>query len=235
MTLLGWALMIGSLTFVWTLAIWCFHRVLRGPVILERRLDRSNNPLRRLYAWVIDWAETRWATPALVVVAFVESSFFPVPPDALLVPMALANPRRALRLAAWCTLGSVLGGLFGYLLGSIAWSLLAPHLLGVVFSAEDFEAVMGRYESHGFLAVFVAAFTPIPYKVFTLAAGVAQLPLAAFVVASILGRGARFFAVGGLIAVTGSRARALIERYFDLLTVAAVALLALGLLVARVL
>ncbi len=180
---------------------------------------RSRNPIRRIYDWVLRWAETPYGVPALFVLAFVESSFFPIPPDVLLIALALSIPTRAWRFAMWCTVGSVLGGLFGYFIGYALWATFEPYLINRVFSRENFEAVTQQYNDHGEVAVFIAAFTPIPYKVFTIAAGVAKLDLFGFTGASLVGRGGRFFAVAALIRLAGPRAKELIDKYFNLATV----------------
>ncbi len=193
----------------------------------------SRNPIRRIYDWVLRWAETPYGVPALFVLAFVESSFFPIPPDVLLIALALSVPARAFRFAAWCTLGSVLGGLFGYFIGYALWATFEPYLINRVFSRENFDAVTHQYNQHGEIAVFIAAFTPIPYKVFTVAAGVAKLDLFGFVGASIVGRGARFFAVAWLIRLAGPRAKELIDRYFNLATIVGGLLLVGGFLLLK--
>jgi membrane protein YqaA with SNARE-associated domain len=188
----------------------------------------SRNPLRRLYNWVLSWADTPYAVPALVGIAFVESSVFPIPPDVLLIALALAAPTRAFRFALWCTVGSVLGGVAGYFIGYALWATFEPYLVGPVFSRESFELVTGEYQKHGELAVFIAAFTPIPYKVFTVAAGVAQINLLGFVLASFAGRGGRFFLVAAIVRLAGPRAKELIEKYFDVVTVVAGIIVILG-------
>ncbi len=180
---------------------------------------RSRNPIRRLYDWVLSWAETPYGVPALFVLSFAESSFFPIPPDVLLIALALSAPARAFRFAAWCTVASVLGGLFGYFIGYALWSTFEPLLINRVFSQENFDVVTGKYNEYGFFAVFIAAFTPIPYKVFTVAAGVAQLNLVGFVLASLFGRGGRFFLVALVIRLLGPRAKRWIDEYFNLATV----------------
>lgn len=196
---------------------------------------KKPNVVRRLYDWVLTWADSPYAVPALFVLAFTESSFFPIPPDVLLIAMALAIPTRSFRFAMWCTLGSVLGGMFGYLLGFALWSSVEPLLIPAVFSMEKFEYVSGIYDEWGVPFVFVAAFTPIPYKVFTVAGGVAQINFLAFVLTSIIGRGARFFLVALVIRRYGDLARDLIDRYFNLVTIAFTLLLVGAFLLLKVL
>ncbi len=179
----------------------------------------TRNPIRRLYDWVLSWADTPYGVPALLVLSFTESSFFPIPPDILLIALALAKPKRAFYYALLCTLGSVAGGLFGYFIGYALWSSVEPMLIGSIISQANFEAVTGRYHEYGEIAVFAAAFTPIPYKVFTVAAGVAKLDLMKFALASLCGRAGRFFLVALVIRLAGPRAKELIERYFNVATV----------------
>ncbi len=193
----------------------------------------GKNPIRRVYDWVLSWAETPYGTWALFVLAFVESSFFPIPPDVLLVALAIGAPNRAFTFAAVCTAGSVLGGLLGYYIGYGLWSVFEPILLGPVVRPEDFAAVTEKYREYGGVAVFAAAFTPIPYKVFTVAAGVSHLDLLPFVGASLAGRGGRFFLVGGVVRLFGDRAREIIDRYFNLLTIVGAVLLIGGFLLVR--
>ena len=196
---------------------------------------RSRNPIRRLYDWVLSWADTKYGLPALVVLSFTESSFFPIPPDILLIALALSAPTRAFRYAAWCTVASVLGGLFGYFIGYALWAVFQPYLIGRVFSQENFDLVTSKYNEYGVLAVFIAAFTPIPYKVFTVAAGVAKLNLLGFTGASILGRGGRFFLVALVIRLAGPRAKKWIDEYFNLATVVGTLLLIGGFLLIKLL
>ena len=178
-------------------------------------------PLKRLYLWVMSWAETPYAVPALFLLALAESSFFPIPPDVLLLALALSVPTWAFRYAAWCTAGSVIGGVVGYFLGMALWGSIEPFMFEWVMKPEKFEHVMGIYRDYGVEFVFVAAFTPIPYKVFTIAAGVAKVNLPMFVVASILGRGARFFLLATMLRYFGDRAKDFIDKYFGWVTLAA--------------
>ena len=191
---------------------------------------RSRNPIRRIYDWVLSWANSPYAVPALFVLAFTESSFFPIPPDVLLIALALSVPTRAFRFAAWCTAGSVLGGLFGYFIGYALWATFQPYLINRVFSQATFDIVTGKFNEYGELAIFIAAFTPIPYKVFTVAAGVAKLNLLGFTGASIIGRGARFFLVALLIRKLGPRAKQWIDENFNIVTIVGTLLLVGGFL-----
>lgn len=187
--------------------------------------ENKPNIIRRLYDWVLSWAETPYGVPALFILAVAESSFFPIPPDVLLIALALAIPTKAFRYALWCTAGSVIGGILGYYLGFALWGTVEPLLIPAVFTVEKFEQVTGIYDEYGVPFVFVAAFTPIPYKVFTVAGGVAEINLPAFIATSFVGRGARFFLVAAIIRRYGDLAKDLIDRYFNLFTVAFTVLL----------
>ncbi len=186
--------------------------------------NKSGNLIRRLYDWVLHWAETPYGVPALLVLAFAESSFFPIPPDVLLIALALSIPKKSLRFAAICLVGSVAGGCLGYLFGIF---LREPfvELFNWMGYLETYEMVVANYRQFGAIYTFAAAFTPIPYKVFTIGAGVAKINFPVFLVASIIGRAGRFFAVGALIYFFGARVKKFIDRYFNLMTVAFMVLL----------
>jgi membrane protein YqaA with SNARE-associated domain len=181
--------------------------------------------IRRLYDWTVGWAERPGGTRALFAIAFAESSFFPIPPDVLLIALCVGAPRASFRFALVCSVASVLGGVFGWMLGAGAWHVLRGAFIPWVFSPATFDHVQQLYQGNAFLAILTAAFTPIPYKVFTVAAGVFDVSLLTLIVASVLGRSTRFFGVAAVFFFFGRPMRALIERYFDLLTWA---LLALG-------
>lgn len=168
----------------------------------------------RLYERVMLWSTHRHAPRYLAGLSFAESSFFPIPPDVMLAPMALAQPRRAWYLATLTTIASVLGGVFGYLIGRFAFEALEPllHQLGYW---EGFVRAQEWFDQWGFWAVFLAGFTPIPYKVFTIAAGVVGMPFLPFVLASLIGRGARFFLVSALMVWGGVRMESMLRRYID--------------------
>ncbi|WP_346016983.1 YqaA family protein [Pseudenhygromyxa sp. WMMC2535] len=183
------------------------------------------NVLRRLYDWVLGWADSRYGLPALFVLALAESSFFPIPPDVLLIALGIAAPTRAFRFALWCTIGSVIGGVIGYYIGYAVWSSVEPMIIPRLFSADKFEHATNYYHEYGVAIVFAAGFSPIPYKVFTIAAGVAKINLPAFIATSVVGRGARFFLVAAVVRRYGDAARDFIDRYFNLVTLAFTALL----------
>lgn len=189
--------------------------------------------LKRLYDWVMRWAEGPYGTPALFVIAVAESSFFPIPPDVLLIALGIAIPRRALFYAAVCTVGSVLGGVIGYLIGYQFYDLVGEHIIAFYGVEEQFAYVGERYTQSAFAAIAIAGFTPIPYKVFTIAAGVFHIPLTTLVAASALSRAGRFFLVGGLIRIFGAPIKGFIDRYFNVLSVAFVVLLVVGFVVVR--
>jgi len=184
--------------------------------------------LRKLYDWVISWGHSPYGTWALFLLAFAESSFFPIPPDVLLMCLSLSRPKRAFWYAIVCTLGSVLGGLFGYLIGFGLYESVGSRLISFLGYESEFQVVGQLFENNAFLAIVAAAFTPIPYKVFTIAAGVWSIDLITFIVSSIVGRGARFVLVAGLIYFFGERIKVFIDKYFNLLTFVALGLLVGG-------
>lgn len=186
----------------------------------------------RVYDWVLKWAEHPHAQWALFLLAFVEASCFIVPPDVLLIAMGLAAPRRSLRYALICTAGSVSGGLAGYGVGWGFWHVIESfcfeHLGFIGLTPDNFARVQQAYQDNAFLAVFAAGFTPIPYKVFTIAAGVFDIGIPVFLAASLLGRASRFVLVAALVGLMGERVKPFIDRYLGWLTLAFAALLILG-------
>ncbi len=191
--------------------------------------------LRALYDWTLSWAERPSALGALMALSFAESSFFPIPPDVLLLPLCLSRPQKWYQIAGYCTLFSVLGGLFGYGIGALGWDATSAFFYQYVpgFAPEKFERVKALYDAWGPWVVFSAGFSPIPYKVFTITSGVMEMPLVAFVGASLVGRGLRFFLVSWLVARFGQPLKDWIERYFNVLALAAVVLLVMGFMVMR--
>jgi len=181
--------------------------------------------IRRLYDWTIHWAETPYGPLALFILAFAESSFFPVPPDVLLIALCVGAPKKSLRFALICTAGSVIGGMAGYAIGFWGYDLVGK----AIVKAYDGEAVMAKikdwYDAYGFWGNLAAAVTPIPYKVFTIASGFLKFDLLQFLIASIIGRGMRFFAVGWLLYHFGPQMKVFIEKYFDRLAIIGMILL----------
>ena len=183
----------------------------------------------RLYELVLTWAAHPRATRYLAALSFAESSFFPIPPDVMLAPMVLAQRQRAWMLAAVTTLWSVLGGIAGYLIGMFLFNMVATPVINFYEAEAAFEVVRAKFQAHGVWIVFLAGFTPIPYKLFTISAGLASMSLLPFVAASLVGRGARFFLVAGLIYAGGERFESQLRRYADAIgwTVLILAVLAL--------
>ena len=177
-------------------------------------------PVRRLYDWVLSWADTPHSMSALVVLSLIESIFFPIPPDVLLIAMTLGARQRWLRFALACTIASVVGGVVGYWLGASAWAQLSDSFYHYVpgFTEAKFNHIKELYEAWGFWLVFTAGFTPIPFKVITISAGACQINFAVFIIASLLSRGARFFLVAKLLHRYGEPVRTFVEERFNQLT-----------------
>lgn len=182
-----------------------------------------------LYRRTMAWARHRRAPWILGAISFAESSFFPVPPDVMLAPMSMAHPRRAWFFALLTTATSVAGGLLGYAIGALALDAVLPWLQESS-SWPAYQSAVAWFERWGFWAIFVAGFTPIPYKVFTIAAGALSVGLLPFTLASLVGRGARFFLVAGLMAWGGARMEAALHRHVDRLGWATVALVGVAIL-----
>jgi membrane protein YqaA with SNARE-associated domain len=197
--------------------------------------EAKRNPIRRLYDWVLHWADTPYGTPALFGLSVAESSFFPLPPDPLLLALCLGAPKRALRFATVATVGSVIGGIIGYGIGAGGWSLVQDWFFNYVpgVTPEAFDGVRAFYDRYGFAAVFLAGLTPMPYKVFTLASGVFGINFGLFVLASILSRGLRFFLIAVLIYYFGVPVERFIDRYFNKLVIGFAVLFVGGFVVLR--
>lgn len=190
---------------------------------------------RRLYDWVLSFAHSKHATTSLFAISFAESSFFPIPPDVLLAPLCLGQRRKAIWFAFITTVASVLGAVLGYWIGYGAWEALREPMYNWVpgFSEEKFATVERWYEAWGIWILFAAAFTPIPFKVFTIAGGVFHQPLIPFIFVSFVGRAMRFFLVAGLFYWIGPKATPFIDKYFNWLCIAFVILLIGGFMAIR--
>lgn len=197
----------------------------REGVPVPEEAPTHRGPVRRLYDWVIAWADRPGGPVALFGLAMAEAFIFPIPPDVLLIPMAIGRPRRSLWFAALCTAGSVLGAMVGYLIGSSLFHAVAEPILHFYGYMEQYRHIGRLYNENLLVSLGTAGFTPIPFKVFTIAAGGFGVSFPAFVGISALSRGGRFFLVAGLIRVFGRRIREFIDRYFNVLSLAFAVLL----------
>lgn len=186
--------------------------------------------VRRLYDWVLSWAEKKNSTLALFILAFAESSFFPVPPDVLQITLSISKPKKSYFYALISSLGSIIGGMFGYLIGYSLWNVVKDFFFKYItgFTPEVFEMIQLKYELYNFWVVFTAGFTPIPYKLITISAGVFGISFLMFMIASAISRTARFFLVATMIYFFGEKAKNFIDKYFNWLTIIFLALLVGG-------
>lgn len=214
--------------------------------------EKKKGMIRRLYDWMLHWADSRYGLPALVVLSFAESSFFPIPPDVLLIALVLGASSRWYKYAFWCTLASVAGGLAGYGIGVFAWETmgrwivenvahmslvdvdgrldiaLPAYLISAMGSSLGGEYLFQVYDHWNAWIVFVFGLTPLPYKLTTITAGVARVNLPVFLVASLVARACRFFFVAWLLYKWGPPAKRFIDRYFNILCVLFILLLVGG-------
>lgn len=196
-------------------------------------VSRALSIIRGLYDWVLSLADRRYAAAILFLIAFAESSFFPVPPDVLLIALALGAPGKALGFAAICTAGSVAGGALGYALGLYSYEVVGRPIIEIYGAQSAYVEVQTLYREWDAVAIFVAGFTPLPYKVFTIAAGAFRIDFPTFVLVSAVSRGARFLLVGALIYRFGPGVKQFIDRYFSWLTVVFTVLLIGGFLLLK--
>lgn len=213
---------------------------------------------RRLYNWVLHWANTPYGMPALILISFTESSFFPIPPDILLVPLVLGALSRWWHFALWCTIASVLGGVAGYGIGLFAWETLGRWIVENIahvqlvevngrgdialpsYMVNSFGEILGGaylfqvYDKWNAWIVFVFGLTPLPYKLITITAGVAKVNLPVFILTSIAARATRFFVVAWMLSKWGEQAKHFLDRYFNLLCIVFILLLIGGFAVLKV-
>ncbi len=196
----------------------------------EQITPTKKNIVRRLYDWVLHWAHTPYGTPALATLSFAESSFFPIPPDVLLIALNMGKPKKSFYFAIVCSIASVVGGMLGYFIGMALWNGLSNFFFSYVpgFTPEVFAKVQTLYNKYSVAAVLIAGFTPIPYKVFTIASGVFGMNFPLFVIASAVSRSARFFIISALIYFFGEPIKVFIDKYFNTLAYAFVVLIILG-------
>tara|TARA_B100001750_G_scaffold247034_1_gene271377 strand:+ start:475 stop:1089 length:615 start_codon:yes stop_codon:yes gene_type:complete len=186
------------------------------------------NYIRRLYNWVLEWSNTKYGVPALFILSLSESSFFPIPPDVLLIALALGMQSKALYFAFICSLGSVLGAIIGYTIGYFSWwnslgeySVVAMFFFNHIpgFSSEIFTSIQQKFDLYNFFIVFTAGFTPIPFKIITISAGAFNINFPMFIIASTISRSARFFLVALLIKKFGKPITSFIDKYFNILSI----------------
>jgi membrane protein YqaA with SNARE-associated domain len=189
--------------------------------------------MKKLYDWVLSWAHSPYGVWALFILAFSESSFFPIPPDVLLIALCVSIPKRSFYFALICSAGSVLGGLLGYLIGYSFMSTAGMPIIEFYDLSSQFERLQTIYTAYDAWAIAIAGFTPIPYKVFTISAGAFHINLFVFTVASLISRSARFFIISTLIYFYGEKIQAFIERYFNILSIAFVVALVGGFLLMK--
>ena len=193
----------------------------------------ATGAVRRLYDWVLGWAERPGGTWALFGFSMAEASFFPIPPDVLLIPLALGKPRRAFYFAFICTAGSVIGAIIGYLIGSLLFTSIGQPILELYGAVDQYDELGRMYRDNLVVTLGTAGFTPIPFKVFTIAAGAFGVAFVPFVVVSAISRAGRFFLVAGLIRVFGEPIREFIDRWFNILSILLVVLIVAGFLAIR--
>ena len=180
--------------------------------------------VKRLYDWVLSWSESRWGWMALLFIALFEASWFPLPPDVLLIALCLGATKRSFRFATICLVGSVIGAALGYGIGHFLWitpsgdpTALAALFYEYIFSIEKFQNVGALYDRFNFWIVFTAGFTPLPFKLFTIAGGMFDINFVMFMIASLVSRGMRFFLIAGLIWKFGAPIKVFIDKYFNML------------------
>ncbi len=198
-------------------------------MVLRRIRDYFNRWVRACYDWMINMVSNEHAMYFLAAVAFIESSFFPIPPDIMLIPMVLAAPQKAWRIAGVATLASVIGGYFGYAIGVFGYEMIAKPILSFYGYMQQFETFQGYYHEWGAWIVFAAGITPFPYKVITIASGVVGLNLWVFGIASIVARGIRFYLVAWLLKKYGEPMREFIDKNLGMLSILFLLLLVGGL------
>jgi len=186
-----------------------------------------------IYDWTLKWAEHKFAPRMLAILTFAESVFFPIPPDVLLAPMVLAKPEKAWYLASLTTVSSILGGVVGYVLGYLMFEPWIQPLITEFGYQERFDIAMTWFSNWGVWVVFIAGFSPIPYKLFTVSAGFLQMAFIPFLLASAVGRGMRFFLVAGLIQWGGSAMEKNLRKWIDVLGWGLVALIIIAYFIFR--
>lgn len=197
-------------------------------------IDRTQSGiLRRTYDTCMEWLESPYGIYVLFIIAFAESSFFPLPPDVFLIALCIGIPRKSFKYAAVCAIGSTLGGAFGYGLGMWAMEGIGQPIVEWYGLADKYEQVRHLYNEYDALAIFAAGFTPLPYKLFTITAGAFEIKFLTFLLVSLVSRSARFFLVAACIYFFGAPVKRYIDRYFNVLSIVFVILLVGGLVAVK--
>lgn len=212
-----------------------FDKVLARKDVFASFIMLPSRTMYRLYRWTLRWGKTKYATYSLFTLAFIESSFFPIPPDVLLIAVTVSNRAKWWFYATIATVGSVLGAILGYFIGYAVYGTIGEPIVQFYHLDKHFEAVRVAYENNAFLAIFTAAFTPIPFKVFTVAGGLFQISLFDLILGSTFGRAGRFFAVALALKIFGKKVEDTIEKYFNILSIIFIILLIGGFIILRVL
>ncbi|HBB56609.1 TPA: cytochrome B [Patescibacteria group bacterium] len=186
------------------------------------------NLLERTRLWTLKWAGSKHSAVALFVLAFIEASFFPIPPDVLLIGILAVNARKWWYYALIATIGSVLGGAFGYLIGWGLYEGIGARIVEFYNLTSTVEAIGHKYSENVFLTVFTAAFTPIPFKVITIAAGLFKINIWAMIISALAGRALRFFVIASILKIFGNRINGMVLKYFNILSLAAIVLVVLS-------
>ena len=194
----------------------------------EKPSPVQSSLLRRLYDWTLSWADRRGGVWALFFIALLESSVFPIPPDVLLVALCVGSVAKSYKFALICTAGSILGGMIGYAIGYWGFEAIGKPIIAFYNGEASMQKVQSFYGEYGFWGNLLAAVTPIPYKVFTIASGVFRFSFGQFLLASILGRSLRFFALATALYFFGAPIRSFIDKYFNLCTWLFMAVLVAG-------
>lgn len=203
---------------------------------MGRMINIIKAPLRwfrKLYDWTMHWAKTKQAPYALFAIAFIESSFFPIPPDVLLIAMVVAHRDRWIRTALICTVGSVCGAFLGYFIGWGLFETVGKFIVETYNMQAVVDMLGKKYAENAFFVIFTAAFTPIPYKAITITAGLFKISLVTLTAASIIGRAGRFFLVAGILRAFGKKIADSIEKYFDIFSIVFVLLIVGGFLLLK--
>jgi len=196
-------------------------------------LNWYSNLVRRIKEWMESFSEKPYAMTSLFFLAFAESSFFPIPPDILLIAIGVSAPKLSLRAALWCSLGSVFGGILGYYIGWGLMESVGNTIIEIYNGQEAWSVFLTNYHEYGTWFLAAAAFSPIPYKISTIASGAAQMNIITFILISSLGRTGRFFLVGGLIYILGPKVKVYIDKYLDKLSLIFIVLLIGGFLLVK--